>query len=218
MRQQKALTRFTISMKYSFILLAFLISTILSFGQSVESCYCVSLDKMNYLYVDIDNPITIATNFDSQTRVSVDNGEIRNTISSMYIIHPTSIGMLTITIELKNGRKNKYFYSIRELPKPIISNISSFLTLSSLPNLKTLEVISGEPYFDIAYKVDSFLIMKISNYGNKTIKNIGAEFSSETKSLFLSCSLDDKILFTDIQCTYLLTKKIAVPDLLVNLK
>ena len=134
-------------MKKAFLIfISFFFISIFSFGQIVA----VSADRNNILYLDMDNPITIAAeNSTSQSLVvNIDNGEISGQ-NGLYNCRPKSIGPAIITVSIKQDGKlkliatktfrAKYYVDVNNI-QFYIGNCSNNCTISKA-TLKTLQYL-----------------------------------------------------------------------------
>jgi len=95
----------------------------------------IMLDKMNVLYLGIDNPISISSPQDfNNTTVAITNGTIIGS-GAHRIVKPEQIGTTSITITTTNGLNASYQYRVKRIPDPIfkvgsgsgIINIAEFM-------------------------------------------------------------------------------------------
>jgi len=84
----------------------------------------VSLDKMNVLYLGVDNPITIGTPVDiDKVKISIINGTFSGNIDSTSpnsrSVRPSALGKKTKIIIDNNGVKESFEFRVKRIPNPI---------------------------------------------------------------------------------------------------
>lgn len=120
----------------------------------------VFLQKMNVLYIGVDNPMTISGGSvgAEKVRVSFSNGEISRSGGDNYIARPKTPGMADITVNA-DGKPYKFPMRVKYLPNP-----AGFLGSKKSGNISAAEfkAIGGivakleDSDFEAAYKVVSY--------------------------------------------------------------
>jgi hypothetical protein len=182
-----------------------LLTLVLSFFASVLNAQTVAFaaDKMNVLYIGVDNPITIvAENTDcSKIKVVINNGTISGN-DCRFLARPTTYGTASITATYKLNGKTKYVvcnYRVKEIPPPIfkIGTGQPRMPLVVLKNQQFVRAGDETFTFDEQTTVDSFTVCAFLKDSCifKEVKNIGSKLSEEVSQLFSKLRPGDSILF-----------------------
>jgi hypothetical protein len=88
-------------------------------GFSQSTSYAVSADKMNVLYVGVDNPITIGNSLESfdNTVVTATNATITGS-GSQRIVRSNEVGEAKITVSPKGAKPSTFTFRVKSLPDP----------------------------------------------------------------------------------------------------
>lgn len=94
------------------------INKTLEYTVGAPSGIAVSADKMNVLYIGVDNPLTITAGVGSEkVSASFTGGSISKVGGSKYIAKPTNPGEHTITVRAEN-KSTPVKFRVKYLPKP----------------------------------------------------------------------------------------------------
>lgn len=79
------------------------------------------LEKMNVVYLDVDNPVTISAGSGGKEKmnVSFSNGSISSVGGDRYMIKPTTQGIGKVTISV-NGKSTPFEVRCKNLPNPVV--------------------------------------------------------------------------------------------------
>ncbi len=85
----------------------------------VPSGASVFLEKMNVLYVGVDNPLTISAGSAGAEKMhpSFTNGSIEHISGDRYVIKPNTLGLATVNV-LVNGKNTPFQMRCKRLPDP----------------------------------------------------------------------------------------------------
>lgn len=89
-----------------------------------ETPVAIALDKMNVLYIGVDNPVTIAVPNVASDKifVNIDNGSITGS-NGKYVVHVTKVGIASIQVgTIKNDRKEllaEQVFRVKMMPDPV---------------------------------------------------------------------------------------------------
>ena len=183
--------------------IAFFLIVLPSSGQS----FTVSADKMNVLYVGVDNPISVTVeNYSCESiAVSTNNGKITGS-NCQYIFSGGTVGVANIAVYKKVKGKMQVIgiwpFRIKHLPLPVFKIASGKLSMSKVEIANQQYVRAELENFDIniKYTIDSFKVCIIPNdtckFSSKT--NYGNEISEEIRNDFKALKQNDAVLFKDI--------------------
>ncbi|MBP6431030.1 MAG: hypothetical protein KA319_04630 [Ferruginibacter sp.] len=160
-------------------------------------------DKMNVLYIGVDNPITIvAENLNCKDLKAItNNGKIIGKGCKLIII-PEKIGTAKITVQTKKNKWTEAIFRVKEIPPPIfkIGTGQLRIPLVALKNQQFVRADIENFDIDVRFLIDSFTVSIFSKETStyKEVKNISNKITEETKQLFDSLKPGDEILFKDI--------------------
>lgn len=95
------------------------VNKVVKYTVGVPSGASVFLEKMNVLYVGVDNPLTISAGSAGAEKMkpSFSNGSISHISGDKYVIKPTTLGPATINI-MVNGKNTAFSMRCKRLPDP----------------------------------------------------------------------------------------------------
>jgi len=139
----------------------------------------VEVEKMNVIYLGVDNPVLIAAsgvNPDDLT-VSIDNGRIRKD-GNDYIINPAHSGTATVSIYGNGQKLGSREFRVKELVFPqafLVSGekliSSGTLSMAELRSASGIRVEILDFIFDVDFRVISYNISIEDSGGNKVTQN-----------------------------------------------
>jgi hypothetical protein len=174
-----------------------------SSGQS----FTVSADKMNVLYIGIDNPISVTVERYSCESITVgtNNGKITGS-NCRYIFSGGTVGVTNIAVYKKVNGKMQVIgiwpFRVKHLPPPVFKIASGKLSMPKAEIANQQYVRAELENFDIniKYTIDSFKVCIIPNdtckFGTKT--NYGNKISEEIRNDFKALKQNDAVVFKDI--------------------
>jgi GldM C-terminal domain len=177
--------------KYIFFILLISLSINLS-AQHVA----VSADKMNVVYIGIDNPVTIAIGGVSNNRIKVtaSGGDISKAQNDTYIIRVSRPGKITITVEWDGKILNQEF-RVKPMPDPEV-------VLKKVGNSRPEGVITQYTNYDFDAKctVSHYHVMYIPKNGDAVdLYNVGSDFNPKIKEVMQRAKVGDVFLFQNIR-------------------
>ncbi|MBS1567394.1 MAG: gliding motility protein GldM, partial [Bacteroidetes bacterium] len=96
------------------------VNKVVKYTVGVPSGASVFLEKMNVLYVGVDNPLTISAGSAGAEKMhpSFSNGSITHVSGDKYVIKPTTMGPATINV-MVNGKNTPFSMRCKRLPDPV---------------------------------------------------------------------------------------------------
>ena len=177
--------------------------------------FAISNDKMNVVYIGVDNPITIAVeNWPcNKLVVKVNNGTITGS-NCKFIYRGTEPGATNIVVFKKTAKVLKvigyYSFRVKRLPAPVFK-IGHYASNYSNGNEKTVQkiVLAAQQFvradlenfdIDVKYWIDSFSvkIFYSDSAKVKTFFNITGKISQELSEGFSVLKKDDIVVFHKI--------------------
>lgn len=178
-----------------------------SFGQTT----CVSADRNNILYIDVENPLTIVAENTAckDLIVKTDNGTITGK-GCYYICKPAFIGKATITVSIKKNGKildRITLYDFRVKRMFDIPNIKFKIGPCGNDCTINKNVLAAQEYvrgeivnteFDARAQIDSFSVYLYTNDTCIIKSNTGNKISEEIRNEFRSLHTNDIVVFRNI--------------------
>ncbi len=127
----------------------------------------VMADKMNVLYIGVDNPLTITAGAGAEkVNASFSGGSISKVSGAKYVARPTTPGEHTITVLVEGKAAGKVMYRVKNLPLPAayVGNLKP----GAVP-AATYKAMGGviakleDSEFDAPYEVVSYTVGALSS-------------------------------------------------------
>jgi GldM C-terminal domain len=182
----------------------FSLSLILLFSLKFYAQHAVvALEKMNVLYMGVNNPVSVAMEGidDSKLKVSIDNGRITKNADGGFTVNTTRTGLAIVTIEWQGGKAEKKF-RVKPLPDPVAvvgSYGQGHLKADNDINL-ALMVIFENFDFDCRANVAGFKLTRISKNGESKQVNVVGAFNQDCADLIKNKKIGDTFIYSDIRC------------------
>jgi GldM C-terminal domain len=166
----------------------------------------IANEKLNVLYMGLDNPVGIAMEKvpADKLNVSISEGHsIEKREDGLYNVRVNRSGKVTIFVE-GNGATAQKEFRVKPIPDPrpslnVYNAVNGVLKMSEAKNVEYL--VAPIVNFDIDAKciVESFsMVIKHSNGASEIYENKGPRFSAEILKVFGSVKENDFIMFYDI--------------------
>lgn len=172
------------------------------------SNFTVELEKMNVMYMGVDNPIQIGYNNLSKTYVKITDGFIRQTSEKgRYIVRVTKGNVATLGLYTRVGNKEQLIgerlIRVKKLPDPVatVAGVKEGLIKKSMLAASPFILAKFENFdFDLPIRVYSFTVT-INVAGEfKSISYFGSMFSLEQLLIIDRLKNNGKIIIEDIKC------------------
>ncbi len=171
----------------------------------------VSADKMNVLYVGLDNPISVAVIglTSDKVKVSINNGTIKSgKLEHLYLIKPSKPGKLTVLVmaELKGewSLVDEVYFRVKLIPAPVCNlpnqNTGSITKEKLVAIGRLYAMIPGFDY-SLDMKILSYSCATMHNEDYSEVKVLGNKFTPELIDLIMSTTSGAKIYFENIKAT-----------------
>ena len=181
----------------------FLLNVLFSLGQN----FTVSADKMNELYIGVDNPISVTVeNYSCESIfVTTNNGKISGS-NCKYMFSGGTVGPANIAVYKKVKGKMQIIgiwpFRVKRLPLPVfkIASNKRYMPKVEIANQEYVRAELENFDIDIRYTIDSFKVCIISSdtckFSVKT--NYGNKISEEIRNDFRALKQNDAVVFKDI--------------------
>jgi len=164
----------------------------------------ISLDKMNVMYVGVDNPISLSvagvSSYD--IKVSASGLKLKKKNGGNYVAKPTKIGEGSITISggaLKPVTKK---YRIKKIPDPVMrlgSKTGGSMKKAEFQAQQGLIPILENFDFNAKCSVDGFEVTRVRNGDASTAVNKSARFKGDAQRLIKNAKRKDVFYFEKIK-------------------
>ena len=166
----------------------------------------ISADKMNVLYVGVDNPLSISVAGvpSGQIQVTGEGIALTKVGGGKYITKPRRVGNAKITISGGGLQPTTYKYRVKRIPDPVVKignknggaiNAAEFRAQRGIiPRLEGFD-------FDARCKIRSFEIARVPKNGDTQVyKNNSGTYETRAKRMVEKASRGDLYYFSDIKC------------------
>jgi gliding motility-associated protein GldM len=178
----------------------------INYTVGAPSGVAVSPNKMNVLYVGVDNPVTITAGAGSEkVSAQFSGGSISKSSGNQYIIRPSSgaYGEQNVTVLVDGKSVGKVGFRVKQLPNPVayVGNLKPGIVSSSAFRamggvIAKLEDSEFDAQFEVvSYKVGA-LSMDIPDYS--PVSNSGGRWSGSAASLISRLKPGALVSITDI--------------------
>ena len=165
------------------------VSKDIEYSVGAPSGVAVSADKMNVLYIGVDNPLTITAGAGSEkVSAQFSGGSLSKVSGSKYIAKPTTPGPQTVTVLVDGKAEGKVSFRVKPLPNPAayVGNLKPGQVGSA-----TFKAMGGviakleDSEFDAPFEVISYTVGAISQdipFYNPVVNN-GQRWTGPAASL-----------------------------------
>lgn len=170
-----------------------------------ERSVAISLDKMNVLYIGLDNPITIsaAGTSSNDLRVSGDGVQLQANGNNQYLAKVSKPGKVSISISGKDLPAKKFHYIAKRIPTPAVklgSITGTAIGNGTLRAHERLSVDMGSFNYDAKCEILGFeLARKPSRNDPETCLNRSASFGAQARAIIQKASPGDAYYFDNIK-------------------
>jgi len=200
----KQLTKSKVLLVLCFVLLTSFLS--LAFYNSATYVASVEIQKMNILYIGVDNPVTVAVAGVSTGKVRLESDalKIEEVNVGQYILKATKPGKATLNIFANNELVSEKIYRVKRIPDPVARLGNSSGGRMSAGFVHKSEGLMAYLHcfdFDARCAIRSFHVTLVRE-GADPIEmiNTAAKFNSNTKKLMESVQAGDVIYFDNVKC------------------
>jgi gliding motility-associated protein GldM len=201
----------TIPQKMILILIAIFFN--IQLYSQTENSVVVSADKMNILYIGIDNPISVAASgiASDKLKVSISNGNITGS-NGKYIVQPLggSESIIEVSAEVKPGDIKKVgsvVFKNKRIPDPSpcignYCNTSLYITKEELLKSTIVNVSLNMP-FEIKFEIVSFVFSYLDENKNKDdIPVTGNRFNQDIINSINKMNGGDELFIENIKVKF----------------
>jgi GldM C-terminal domain len=164
----------------------------------------VSADKMNVLYIGVDNQISIASSNAAATdlQVTCQGIELKGSDGN-YIARVSTPGDVSITV-MANGVTQKFPFRAKRIPNPTVKlsngNKSSTIGAASFAAQTGLIMVFENCDLDIDYSILEYDVVRVrKGTDHILLTNKGPRFDAKTLPLIAGAKAGDTYLFENIK-------------------
>jgi gliding motility-associated protein GldM len=193
-------------------------------GQSNAS---IALDKMNVLYIGVDNPVTIAASGGGDDKVQVSitggSGSLTKTAPGKYIARVGSVTddcRITVSVDGKVAGASQF--RVRTVPTPaaFVGGQPSGASVSAniLANQEGIAAGIKDFPFELRYSVSEYQVIGLNDEGDiiKASGN-GPSFNDQVRRIIKMAKPGDVIQFNNLYCTGPDGRRMKLPALVYNI-
>ena len=171
-----------------------------------ERSATISADKMNVLYVGVDNPLSVSVAGVPSGQIQVNGNGVRVTKvdGGKYTTKPTRPGNATITISGGGLQPTTFKYRVKRIPDPVVKvgrnnggtiNAAEFSAQRGIiPHLEGFD-------FEARCRIGSFEIARVPRSGDAQVyKNNSGTFDTRAKRMVDQATRGDLYYFSSIKC------------------
>jgi hypothetical protein len=189
------------------MLLGIALTAALSFKgwQSKPNC-AISLDKMNVIYIGVENPVSIVVRGvpEDSVVITTQNVNLKKYRDDLYIASATTPGEATITVSGGDMGTKTFRYRVKRIPdpRPKLGGIHSSRTMRNgeFKAQGGISTVLDNFDFDIYCEVTSYNMTYMARHSDPiTVENTGGRFNSHTADLIYKAKPGDRYFFDNIK-------------------
>lgn len=188
----------------------------------------IALDKMNVLYIGVDNPVTIAASGggDDKVQVSISGGggSLTKVGSGKYIARVGSITddcKISVSVDGKIAGVSQFRVRTVPVPAAYVGGMPSGTNTSagSLAAQAGIQAGIKDFPFELTYRVSEYTVVGLDENGDviKATGN-GNEFTPQARKIISKAQPGDIISITNLYCTGPDGRRMKLPALLYNIQ
>lgn len=200
------------------------VTKVIKYTVGIPSGASVFLEKMNVMYIGVDNPITISGGSvgAEKVKVSFADGSINRSSGDRYLAKPSHPGLSKIVVNA-NGKNFEFPMRLKYLPLPtgfVGTKKSGSLSSAEFKAMGAVIAKLEETDFEAPYRVVSYRVGAvggpISIYAEAT--NEGNRWSGSAAQLIGRCGPGSRVFFDNIIVVGPEGKQRQIPDMKFDLK
>jgi len=187
----------------------------------------IALDKMNVLYIGVDNPVTIAASGggDDKVQVSISGGggSYTKVGAGKYIFRVSSVTddcKISVAVDGKVAGISQFRVRTVPIPQAYVGGQASGASMSAAALANQAGIFAGikDFPFELHYSVSEYTVVGLDENGDvKKESGNGAEFTSGARKLIGMAKPGDIISITNLYCTGPDGRRMKLPALLYNI-
>lgn len=163
------------------------ISKVFEYTVGQPSGVAVMADKMNVLYVGVDNPLTITAGAGSEkVNASINNGSVSRAGGSKYIAKPKEPGTADVNVMVDGKSVGKVAFRVKYLP-PATGMVGTFeggqVSTAQFKAMGGVRAVLQNSEFEALYEVVSYTIADLSSADYNPVSNNGARWGGSAATV-----------------------------------
>jgi gliding motility-associated protein GldM len=163
------------------------ISKVFEYTVGQPSGVAVMADKMNVLYVGVDNPLTITAGAGSEkVNASINNGSVSRAGGSKYIAKPKEPGTADVNVIVDGKSAGKVSFRVKYLPPPtaMVGNLEmGQVSAAQFKAMGGVRAVLQNSEFEALYEVLSYTIADLGAADYNPVANNGARWAGNAASV-----------------------------------
>lgn len=169
-----------------------------------ERSVTVSADKMNVMYVGVENPISVsAAGVPSrQVEVRAEGVDLRKESNGHYVAVPRRPGKAKITVAGGGLRPTVFEYRVKKIPNPVITlggKLGGTMNVAEFKVHKGIVPLLENFDFQAKCKTTGFELTRVRDGSGVSEINQGGTYNANTQRLVNSAKRKDKFYFDKIK-------------------
>ncbi len=166
----------------------------------------IAADKMNVLYIGVDNPITVAASGVASENVKLESESLEFTDrgDGHYLVKATQFGEATIKVRAKNYEPQFIKFRVKRIPDPVARISSSSggkMTAEEFLKTNTISSELDNFVYDAKCEVLSYNLTYVAKQKDPVeVINEGALFTEKTKEVLKDLKTGDIIYIDRVMC------------------
>jgi len=163
------------------------ISKTIDYTVGQPSGVAVMADKMNVLYVGVDNPLTITAGAGSEkVSASINNGSVSKAGGAKYIAKPKEPGTADVNVIVDGKSAGKVSFRVKYLPPPtaMVGNLEmGQVSSAQFKAMGGVRAVLQNSEFEALYEVLSYTIADLGAPDYNPVANNGARWAGNAASV-----------------------------------
>lgn len=176
-----------------------------TFGYEVgERSVTVSADKMQVMYVGVDNPLSISAAGvpSDRVQVSATGTELRKERNGHYIARPSRPGTAVVTVSGGGLPPTEFEYKVKKIPNPVITlggKLGGGMPVAEFKAHRGIVPILENFDFQAKCKIDGFEVTRVRQGTGVSEVNRGGAYQTGAQRLAQSAQRGDKFYFDNVK-------------------
>ncbi|MFT3949011.1 MAG: gliding motility protein GldM [Agriterribacter sp.] len=198
------------------------ISKVFEYTVGQPSGVAVMADKMNVLYVGVDNPLTITAGAGSEkVSASISNGNVSKAGGSKYIAKPKEPGTADVNVLVDGKSAGKVSFRVKYLPPPT-AMVGTFemgqVPTAQFKAMGGVRAVLQNSEFEANYEVLSYSIADLSTADYNPVANSGARWGGAAANVVSNLKPGRGVYISNIKARGPDGRTISLKDLSFILK
>ncbi len=189
-----------------------------------QTSAAVALDKMNVLFIGVENPVTVSASGDiNKVNASITQGSLSKVGPGKYVARVTTDGECNITVSA-DGKTQSFPFRVRSIPDPTamvgVNKSGENVPASVFRSQAGVRAVLENFFYEAQFKVTSFRITGDGEGFEDLMEhtNNGAAWDGPSQNIVNKVRPGSLITIEDIRCVGPDGRNRKLPSLLYNIK